>query len=46
MEDFINLGYKVNAIITDLPQGLTHNKWDSVIPRAKRNLGTDNEKRN
>ena len=31
METLINKGVKVDAIITDLPYGTTHCKWDSVI---------------
>ncbi|KGM93526.1 site-specific DNA-methyltransferase (plasmid) [Clostridium botulinum] len=32
MDLMIKQGIKVDAIITDIPQGITKNKWDSVIP--------------
>jgi site-specific DNA-methyltransferase (adenine-specific) len=32
MDNLINEGVKVDAIITDLPYGITKCKWDSIIP--------------
>ena len=32
MDYLISLGVKVDAIITDLPYGVTSHKWDSIIP--------------
>ena len=35
MDKLIEQGIKVDAIITDIPYGTTHCKWDSVIPFDK-----------
>ncbi|MCM1260603.1 MAG: site-specific DNA-methyltransferase [Staphylococcus sp.] len=35
MDELINNGVKVDAVITDPPYGTTKNKWDSVIPFDK-----------
>ena len=32
MDNLISKGVKVDAIITDIPYGTTHCKWDSIIP--------------
>ena len=32
MDELINQGVKVDAVITDVPYGTTQCKWDSVIP--------------
>ena len=32
MDNLIQQGVKVDAIITDIPYGTTHCKWDSIIP--------------
>ena len=32
MNNLIQQGIKVDAIITDIPYGTTHCKWDSIIP--------------
>jgi site-specific DNA-methyltransferase (adenine-specific) len=32
MDNLIQQGIKVDAIITDIPYGTTHCKWDSIIP--------------
>lgn len=32
MEKLAGDGIKVDAIIADPPYGVTHNKWDTVIP--------------
>ena len=32
MDNLIQQGIKIDAIITDIPYGTTHCKWDSIIP--------------
>ena len=32
MDNLIQQGIKVDAVITDIPYGTTHCKWDSIIP--------------
>lgn len=32
MDKLIENGVKVDAIITDIPQEITHNSWDNIIP--------------
>lgn len=32
MDNLIQQGVKVDAIITDIPYGTTHCKWDSIVP--------------
>ena len=32
MEKLIEVGQKVDLILTDLPYGTTANEWDNIIP--------------